>query len=100
MGKLPYISTIFPVSRGVQRVKRIISSYGVKFKTGILMRERERERENARERQTGRVMVMAAHIVFSLCPACIIKLFSIHNLLLIMCSNPFNLLHCNFRNTI
>ena len=54
----------------------------------------------ARERQTDRVTVMAAHIVFSLCLACIIKLFSIHNLLLIMCSNPFNLLHCNFRNTI
>ena len=54
------------------------------------MTERERERE----------MVITAHIVFSLCLTCIIKLFSIHNLLLVMCSNPFNLLHCNFRNTI
>ena len=63
-------------------------------------RERETERMRERERQTDRVTVMAAHIVFSLCLACIIKLFSIHNLLLIMFSNPFNLLHCNFRNTI
>ena len=54
MGKLPYISTIFPVSRGVQRVKRIISSYGVKFKAGILMRERERERERERMRERDR----------------------------------------------
>ena len=45
-------------------------------------------------------MVMTAHIVFSFCLACIRKLFAIHNLLLIMCSDPFNLLHCNFRNTI
>ena len=58
MGTLPYISTILPVSRGVQRVKEIISSYGVKFKAGILMRERgggggggrQRSRETARER--------------------------------------------------
>ena len=60
MGTLPYISTILPVSRGIQHVKEIISSYGVKFKAGILMREREsertrereRERERARERQS------------------------------------------------
>ena len=94
MGTLPYISTILPVSRGIQRVKETISSYGVKFKAGILMIGREREgetaleRNSARERQTDRVMVMTAHIVFSLCLACIIKLFSIINLLLIMCSNP------------
>ena len=58
MGTLPYISTILPVSRGVQRVKEIISSYGVKFKAGILMRERgggggggdsAREKQRARE---------------------------------------------------
>ena len=52
MGKLPYISTIFPVSIGVKGVKEIITSYGVKFKAGILMRERERE--CARERETDR----------------------------------------------
>ena len=53
MGTLPYISTTLPVSRGVQRVKEIISPYGVKFKAGILMRERERDRETtARERGT------------------------------------------------
>ena len=63
------------------------------------MRERERERARARVRARERVMVIAP-IVFSLCLTCIIKLFSIHNLLLIMCSNPFNLLHCNFRNTM
>ena len=96
MGTLPYISTILPVSRGVQCVKEIISSYGVEFKAGILIGERE----STRERQTDRLMVMTAHIVFSLCLECIIKLFSIHNFLLIMCSNPFYLLHCNFRNTI
>ena len=59
MVTLPHISTILPVSRGVQCVKEIISSYGVKFKAGILMRERER--------QTDRVIVMTAHTVFSLC---------------------------------
>ena len=52
MGELPYISTISPVSIGVKGVKEIISSYGVKFEAGILMRERERE--NARERETDR----------------------------------------------
>ena len=68
-------------------------------------RERERECEKQTDRQT--VMVITAQIVFSLCltciiklKLCIIKLFSIHNLLLYMCSNPTNLLHCNFRNTI
>ena len=56
MGTLPYISTILPVSGEVQRVKEIISSYGVKFKAGILMRERERERERERahDRETAR----------------------------------------------
>ena len=61
---------------------------------------RVRERERARVRERERVMMITAHIVFSLCLTCIIKLFSVHNLLLIMCSKPFHLLHCYFRNTI
>ena len=46
------ISTILPVSRGVQRIKETISSYGIKFKAEILMGERERERARETDRQS------------------------------------------------
>ena len=93
MVTLPHISTILPVSRGVQCVKEIISSLCQIQSRNFNERERERERDRQSDSDDSSycVFIVSTHII---------KLFSIHNLLLIMCSNSFNLLHCKFHNTI